>query len=107
MAALPASRFDFVAAYREDEVLYDMSLACEGKIIPAHQVCSYADPNFWIRIFGSLFWPLALDSFLASNPDPHILWNSLYTPGAAASIDAVESELSCHSHFQDPYFFDH
>ena len=24
--------------------------------------------------------------------------NSLYTPGAAASIDAVVSELSCHSH---------
>lgn len=23
---------------REDEVLYDMSLACEGQIIPAHQV---------------------------------------------------------------------
>lgn len=26
------------AKLREDEVLYDMSLACEGKIIPAHQV---------------------------------------------------------------------
>ena len=28
--------------------------------------------------------------------------NSLYTPGAIASIDAIESEPSCHPHFHSP-----
>ena len=37
------------AKLREDEVLYDMSLVCEGKLIPAHQVnlrCSSAGDSF-------------------------------------------------------------
>ena len=33
---------------------------------------------------------------MAFNKQPSM--DSLYTPGAAASIDAVVSELSCHSH---------
>ena len=50
------------------------------------------------------FWPVFLSEFLnGMYSDPVFLqiWihlYHLYTPGAAASIHADESELSCHSH---------
>ena len=53
--------------------------------------------------------PARLGHDALSDKDPAFLF-PLYTPGAAASIDADESELSCHSHshslgFHEPEYY--